>query len=280
MKIFVTGATGFIGSHFINKAAFGEHQLVCLRRPGSKPNIKVQNEPYWVEGTLEDDWTNELSDCDALVHLAAVGVSPQKATRLELLKINVVATYNLILAAINAGIKKYLISGSFAEYGQSGSKFEFIPTNAMLEPTTSYAASKAAFLQLLYALTVEEKLQVIYARIFSAFGKGQHKNNLWTSMHKAALEGSDFHLTAGEQERDFISVENTAELLVNALSFSNVIDGNLDVRNIGSGNAQTIREFAEYWWSEWGATGKLHFGSKPYRTNEIMRCIPMVENIK
>jgi nucleoside-diphosphate-sugar epimerase len=280
MKIFLTGATGFIGSHFVSKALSEGHNLTCLRRPGSRTRIKLKNEPTWIEGTLEDDWRNELSDCDALVHLAAVGVRPQKATRLELLKINVLATYNLLLSAIDVGIKKYLISGSFAEYGQSGSKFDFIPTNAMLEPTTSYAASKAAFLQLLYALTFEEELQVIYARIFSAFGKGQYKGNLWPSMHKAALEGSDFHLTAGKQERDFILVENVAELLVSALSFSNVIHGNLDVRNIGSGNSQTIREFAEYWWSEWGATGKLHFGSKPYRKNEVMRCIPLIEDSK
>lgn len=279
MKIFVTGGTGFIGSHFVKNALADGHELICLRRKGSEPRILLVNEPVWVEGDLEDDWSNVFMKCDAFVHLAAVGVSPQKATRFELFRWNVQATYNLLLSAHNAGITNYLIIGSYSEYGLSGSKFDFIPTDAMLEPTTSYAASKASLLQLLYALTSEEKLEVIYARIFSAFGKGQYGENLWPSMRKAALDGMDFHMTSGEQVRDFIPVEDVAKQLVNALSFSNVSSGHVDVRNIGSGHPQTLREFAEYWWTKWSANGKLHFGSKPYRDNEIMRFVPEVKEI-
>ena len=277
MKIFLTGGTGFIGSHFINQALSKGHILTCLRRKGSRPRIALKGEPIWVEGDLAENWSDDLQECDVLVHLAAAGVSPQKATRSKLFKWNVESSYNLLLNAIKVGIKDFLIIGSYAEYGLSGKKFDYIPTDAMLEPTTSYAASKAAFLQLLYALTFEEKLRVVYARIFSAFGEGQYGGNLWSSMQKSALEGSDFHMTLGEQVRDFISVEDVAEQLVNALSFSKESYGKVDVQNIGTGNPQTIREFAEFWWEKWGATGKIHFGSNPYRKNEVMRFVPEID---
>jgi UDP-glucose 4-epimerase len=277
MKIFITGGTGFIGSHFIDQALNEGHILTCFRRKGSRPRIVLKHEPIWLEGDLADDWIDDIQGCDVLVHLAAAGVSPQKVTRSELFKLNVQSSYNLLLSARKVGIKNFLIIGSYAEYGQSGSKFNYIPTDAMLEPTTSYAASKAAFLQLLYALTYEEGLKVIYARIFSAFGEGQYGENFWPSLQKAALGGHDFHMTLGEQVRDFISVEDVAEQLVNALSFSNVSYGHVDVRNIGTGNPQTIREFAEFWWEKWGAIGKLHFGSKPYRKNEVMRFVPKID---
>jgi Nucleoside-diphosphate-sugar epimerases len=55
MKIFLTGGTGFLGSHFINIAHNAGHQLVCIRRKGSQPKINLQKSPIWVEGDLKDD---------------------------------------------------------------------------------------------------------------------------------------------------------------------------------------------------------------------------------
>ena len=277
MKIFVTGGTGFIGSHFINKAHEAGHELVCLRRLGSQSRIPLIREPIWVEGNLEDDLRTVLKECDALAHFAACGVSPQKSTREDLLRWNVQAPYYLLQDAKISGVKNYIITGTFAEYGLSGGNYEFIPTDAVLMPTSSYAASKASFLQLLYALSKEENIKVVYARIFYAFGEGQYEGNFWPSLKKAALAGEDFYMTPGEQVRDFISVEDVAEQLVNALSFSNLSCGQVNVRNIGSGHPQTLREFGEFWWEKWGATGNLHFGSKPYRKNEVMRCVPKID---
>lgn len=56
MKIFVTGGTGFIGSHFVKNALVEGYKLICLRRPGSQSRIPLENEPVWVEGSMENDW--------------------------------------------------------------------------------------------------------------------------------------------------------------------------------------------------------------------------------
>ena len=47
-------------------------------------------------------------------------------------------------------------------------------------------------------------------------------------------------------------------------------------RHIGNYKSYTIKEFAEYWWRRWEAKGKLHFGTKTYRENEIMRFVPEI----
>jgi nucleoside-diphosphate-sugar epimerase len=276
MKIFVTGGTGFIGSHFINNAIKAGHQLICIRRPNSKPRINIERHPTWLTGQLDDDWEEYLKGCDALVHLSACGVSPQKASREEMLKWNINASYKLILSAIKSGIYNYLIVGSSAEYGSSGNKYKFIPIDAMLEPTTSYAATKSAFLQLMYGLTYEEDLRVVYSRIFNAFGDGQHKDNFWPGLREAALKGNDFEMTGGEQIRDFIKVEDVVKKLIDQLDFSDMQLGQINLKNIGTGKPQTLRHFAEYWWKKWGASGKLNFGSKSYRKNEMMRFVPKI----
>ena len=68
MKIFVTGGTGFIGSHFLRQALAKDYDLICLRRPGSKTRIPLEIDPAWVEGSLDDDLIEEIKGCDVFLH--------------------------------------------------------------------------------------------------------------------------------------------------------------------------------------------------------------------
>ena len=56
MKIFLTGGTGFIGSHLINEAHKRGYEIRALRRPGSKSRIKLDKQPYWIEGSLDGNY--------------------------------------------------------------------------------------------------------------------------------------------------------------------------------------------------------------------------------
>jgi nucleoside-diphosphate-sugar epimerase len=86
-------------------------------------------------------------------------------------------------------------------------------------------------------------------------------------------------MTAGEQIRDFTPVEQVASELLAAAMDADVPPGCAKIENIGSGQPQTIRAFAEHWWRRWGAQGRLVFGALPYREGEIMRYAPIV-NLK
>ena len=62
MKIFVTGGTGFIGSHFINQAHEAGHEVVALRRsPDSKPRTSLKQEPVWLDQPLSEVWEELLA---------------------------------------------------------------------------------------------------------------------------------------------------------------------------------------------------------------------------
>jgi len=109
------------------------------------------------------------------------------------------------------------------------------------------------------------------------YGTGEQETRLWPSLHRAALEGRDFPMSHGEQVRDFIEVNDVAKEFVTALDFRDTEHGIARFRNIGSGKAQTLREFAEYWWRHWEAPGQLLFGAIPYRKNELMRLVPELD---
>ena len=275
-NIFVTGGTGFIGSYFLKEALKERFNLFCIRRENSKTKIKLKKSPIWISGELGDNFKEHLSSIDTLVHIAAVGVSPQVASKDNLLKYNIILPYRLFLDAINMGIKKFIVIGTYAEYGLSGNNYNFIPENALLQPTSSYAASKSAFLQLLYSLSEEEKLKIIYSRIFSAYGEGQNENNFWPALKKAALSGKDFNMTQGEQIRDFIHVNEVAKKLVSQLKKIEEIPEGISLKNVGSGMGISLKDFALKNWVKWNARGKIKFGSIGYRTNEMKRFVSKI----
>jgi len=277
MRLFVTGGTGFIGSHFLNAALSAGHEVVALRRsPASQPRIPLEKQPDWLEKTMPEVGPEDFAACDAIVHLAAVGVSPQKATWEELFRVNVAESLRLWLVAAEAGVPRFVICGSCFEYGGSSERYEFIPPDAPLEPVTGYGASKAAASVAARALARERKLALVLLRPFQFFGDGQHDSNFWPSLRAAALEGRDFPMTEGNQVRDYLPVEEVASAFLDAATGLSVLPGEPFVRNVGSGKAQTLAKFAEHWWRQWGASGRLLKGAVPYRASEVMRYVPKV----
>lgn len=276
MKIFVTGGTGFIGTHFLRSPSAQEHEIVALRRSGSGTCLPLSVEPMWLYKALDEISVSDLIGCDVLVHLASPGVSPKKADWAELFYWNVTATLRLVGQARSAGVRRVVVAGTFAEYGRSADRYAYIPVNAPLEPTTAYAASKAAASVALSAYAIENNMELAYLRVFSAYGEGQYEGNFWPALRKAALAGEDFPMTLGDQIRDYIPVDQVAlKFWAAATSFS-IRSGAPFFMNVASGVPITMREFAMKYWEEADAIGKLKIGALPYRENEVMRFVPEI----
>lgn len=278
MKIFLTGGTGFIGSHFLKRALAAGHTVVATRRPGSQPKIAIGAEPNWLDKPLDVLSPIDFDGCDAVVHFASAGVSPQKASWAELMHWNVVATMHLLEQAHAASVRRIVIAGTFAEYGKSADRYERIPPDAPLLPTYAYAGSKAAAFEAAYAFALEHAIELCYLRIFSAYGEGQYEGNFWPALRKAALAGMDFEMTDGEQVRDYIPVERVADVFLRALDTARVAISQPLVCNVGSGTPVSMREFAEHWWKQWNAKGSLLVGALPYRANEVMHFLPVPQD--
>lgn len=273
--VFLTGGTGFIGSHFLQLAGVGRVPIRALRRNStSSTKFPVSTPPEWIEGALDALTAEHFEGCRTLVHLASPGVSPQQATCQELIYWNVLAFEKMINTAAAAGVKRFIVAGTFAEYGRGADGHEFIPGDCNLMPTTPYAASKAAAWMIAQSFAVEKQIEFCWLRIFSAYGEGQHPANFWPALRAAALAGEDFRMSPGEQIRDYIEVEKVASLFLKAATSLDLRAGAPVQYNIGSGTPVSMRSFAERFWKEWNAQGRLHVGALPYRDNEVMRFVP------
>ncbi|HTX21660.1 MAG TPA: NAD(P)-dependent oxidoreductase [Candidatus Aquilonibacter sp.] len=276
MKIFVTGGTGFIGSHFLNRLSGDAHGVIALKRPGSSPRIPLKAQPQWLVKTMPEVTVKDLRGCGTLIHLAAHSANVPYDKLSECLRWNVWEPSVLFENAIAAGVRRFIAAGSSFEYGKSGERYDFIPSSAPLEPTQSYPISKAAASIAFAGFAREKKIEMLILRIFQVFGEGELASRFWPSLRKAALAGEDFPMTAGEQVRDFVPAETVAEKFAAALARSDLRAGEPKIENVGTGKPQTLRSFAEFWWRHWNAKGKLKIGALPYRAKEVMRYVPEI----
>lgn len=276
MKLFVTGGTGFVGSHFVRQAIAAGHEVVALRRPGSRPRIPLENEPTWIDGALDTDHSKHFHGVHALVHLAAHTPNPPYAPLDECLYWNVFASIALARQALAHGVRHYLVASSCFEYGHAAEGRDVVTIDTPLEPTLSYPTSKAAASLAFEGFAREHNVRLKLLRLFQVYGEGEQASRMWPSMRRAALAGKDFPMTTGGQMRDFISVQDVAATFLRALDFADAATGVPTVSHVASGHPQSLLQFAQYWWKEWHASGRLIPGAIPYRPNEIMRLIPAV----
>jgi UDP-glucose 4-epimerase len=277
MRIFLTGATGFIGSHLLALALKAGHEVVALRRKvGSAAVVPLPHEPLWIEGSLESLRVCDLQGCAVVVHLASAGVSPKQVPWLELVQANVVGSAHVVATAHAAGIRRIVVAGTCHEYGASAMDYDAIPADAALEPLNLYGASKAAAFQLVSAFARVHGLELFYGRIFSAYGEGQYEGNFWPSLRKAALNGEDFPMTSGRQIRDFMPVEAVATELLRACERIDLRPGEPCTENIGTGHPMPLLAFAQQEWQRLDASGQILPGARADRPDDVERFVPLL----
>ena len=273
MHIFLTGATGFVGSHFTKIALEKNHTVLALKRSvSSKLKLLLKKEPKWIVKSFPEIKINDFGKSEVLIHLAAHSANVPYDTLENCLKFNVFETLNLFNKAYEAGIRNFVITGSCFEYGKKGEEYDYIPPDAALFPTLSYPTSKAAASIILSQWALEKKVSLKILRLFQIYGEGELKSRLWPSLVNKAKRGEDLSMTLGEQIRDFINVKDVAnKILEESLSKNKRM---ILIKNIGSGKPTRIRDFALQIWNDLEAKGKINFGSIPYRNNEVMRYVP------
>ena len=210
MKVYVTGSSGFIGSAVSSLLLKSDIQLLAHRRSKKYTKFSQCDGFTPLVKDLFHVTVSDLKDVDVILHLAATGVSPQKASWKQLYKVNVEGTLHACRLASNLNVP-LVLAGSSLEYGLSGSRFKYIPVDAPLEPVSPYASSKACSSQLALGYARSEGLKLSYLRVFNAYGDGQNISNLWPSLKSAALNNLDFDLSPGDQVRDFVPISVVAD---------------------------------------------------------------------
>lgn len=250
-KILITGGAGFIGSNLC--AYFLEHnEVVCLDNfaTGHRHNIeKFLSNPKFtlIEGDIRDFDTcmQATSGMDYVLHQAALGSVPRSINDpITSNDVNVGGFLNMLTAARNANVKRFVYAASSSTYGDS----ESLPKveDVIGKPLSPYAVTK--YVNELYADVFSKTygIQTIGLRYFNVFGRNQDPNGAYAAVipkfvaqflnHESPVINGD-----GNFSRDFTYIDNVIQMNELALFTENPEAVNT-VYNTAFGERTTLNE--------------------------------------
>jgi UDP-glucose 4-epimerase len=277
-RCLVTGGAGTIGSTIVDQlVAAGAGEVIVLdnfvrgRRDNLSQVISAEQVRI-VEGDIRDRSlvTDLMSGVDLVFHQAAIRIT-QCATEPRLaVEVLVDGTYEIVEAAVDAGVRKVIAASSASVYGLA----EQFPTGERHHPyanDTLYGAAKTFNEGLLRSFHAMQGLDYVVLRYFNVYGPRMDIYGLYTEvlirwMERIEAGQPPLILGDGLQTMDFVFTEDIAR--ANLLAASNDVTD--EILNIGSGTETSLTELAQALLRVMGSDLPLEFGP-PRGVNAVTR---------
>lgn len=253
--ILVTGGAGFIGSNLCKALIQNGNKVTCLDNfsTGKKENLQ-EIETHQNFNFIEGDIRN-LSDCkvactqvDYVLHQAALGSVPRSINDpITSNEVNVSGFLNMLVAARDAEVKRFVYAASSSTYGDSKAlpKVE----EQIGNPLSPYAITK--YVNELYAriFSTTYGLDTIGLRYFNVFGRNQDPNGAYAAVIPKFIMQFMAHTSPtvngdGSFSRDFTYIDNVVEANIRSLTTTEPNAVNT-VYNVAYGDQTTLNELIE-----------------------------------
>ena len=242
MRFLVTGGCGFIGSHIAEALVGRGHSVTILDdlSSGYERNIeKIRAGVTFVKGDIRDTAVLEsaMQGIEGVFHEAAlVSVFSSVENPLENHDINITGTLNVLEAARKAGVRRVLMAGSAAAYGNNP---DMPKRETMLpEPESPYALAKLAGEHYMTVFAKLYGLQTVILRYFNVYGPRQDPDSMYSGVISRFAdcvlhEKTPLVFGDGKQTRDFVYVGDVVQANLLAMEKSELGSG--EVINVGTG---------------------------------------------
>ncbi len=261
-SILITGANGFVGGHLARAlASSGTRSLLLTGRQETYSHGTLPPGCQYLQADLENpSEAMTRSRFDIIIHLAAALSTQDSSTaRRALMDANVSCTLSMLELAREHGAFFVFPSSGLLYGDQPGPHHEDLP----LLPLNFYTFSKLMAEQLIEHFHRYHAVKALVLRASLIYGPGQGGAMFIPSIVKALVDGEEFPMTAGQQKRDFIYIDDLIAALDSAISQQ--LTGTF---NLGGGVAPTLAEVAEMAGQITGNSSKLRMGAIPYRKVE------------
>ena len=246
----VTGGAGFIGSHLVD-ALLAENISVRVidnystGRPENLAHVAGQVELVDADFAKSGSWQKLFQDTDWVFHLGALAdIVPSIQRPADYFQANVDGTFNVLEAAKNAGVKRFVYAASSSCYGIP----DKYPTSeaAEISPQYPYALTKRLGEELVMHWAQLYNLPAIALRLFNVYGPRSRTSGTYGAVLGVflaqKLANKPFTVVGdGTQTRDFTYVTDVANAFLTAAQ-SSVCE---EIFNVGSGETVSVNRLVE-----------------------------------
>lgn len=250
-KVLVTGGAGFIGSNLAEEL-IRQGAKVCIIDnliTGFRENLdEIQGDFDFVEGDINDDasLSRAIDGVEIVFHQAALPSVPRSVDDpAETHNMCVNGTFNLLLKAREAGVRRFVYAASSSAYGDQ-------PTLPKVEtmrpdPLSPYAAAKLVGELYCRAFNSVYGLETFSLRYFNVFGPRQNPSSMYSGVISrfidALMTGQQPVIYGdGEQSRDFTYIANVVDANIKA---ANATRGFGETMNIANGDRISLNQLLE-----------------------------------
>jgi nucleoside-diphosphate-sugar epimerase len=274
IKVTVTGACGFIGSHLTKQLIERRFHVVgvdCLddnlySRSVKESRLKalkqLSNFDFANINIATDELDSSISDSKFVFNLAAI---PGQVLSWKLfdkyVESNILGTKKVIDSCIRNNVTKIIHASTSSVYGKFAVGDELQDT----KPISPYGITKLAAENLLFALTSSNNLDFTILRYFSVYGPGQRPDMAIQRFLTAIKMGQEINITGdGTQKRDITYVQDVVEATISASSLTE----KKQIFNISGGKQFTLNQIIDECFNVSGLKSKINYIDRPIGDQE------------
>lgn len=240
MKILITGAAGFIGSHLAETLLRDGHDVVVIDnlndyypqaiKRHNADQIIAQGAKLYTLDLASDDLTDAVKDVEAVFHCAAQPGISSKVSYQTYVRNNLDATYNLLQALRDVKtIKRFVNVATSSIYGSKATS----PEDIAAEPISYYGVTKLGAEQLVLAMQRASGFPAVSFRLFSVYGPRERPDKLYPRLIHSIVDGNPFPLYEDSlgHSRSFTYVGDIVKAFITALEHDACVG---EIFNIGN----------------------------------------------
>lgn len=266
MKIFITGATGFIGKHLVKKLVEEGHQItINLHKEKLSPFDQRVNTYKLDETDIQKDIEYlKQESFDGVIHLASLYLTVHQPEQVsQLINSNIRFSAHILESAAQAKVNWFINTGTFWQHYQ----------NADYSPVNLYAATKQAFESIAQYYWETNQIKFATLKLCDTYGPNDTRPKIFNLWERIAKSGETLDMSQGEQLIDISHVDDIVSafaLLANYLNHNNPEVENGAIYAVKAEKRYTLKELAAFFEEATGAKLNINWGGRSYREREVM----------
>ena len=261
-RLFITGGTGFIGRHLIQRLLSEGYELTLLIKKGESKDLHqchVFEYDYEINHLIDHF---NICTYDAVIHLASLYINQHQTSQVDdLLHSNIQLGTHILEAMSKTGIKHFINTSSFTQHYDSTCDYH---------PVSLYAATKQAFEDIILFYTETFNMNALTLMLYDTYGKNDTRPKLINLLVDAANNGKILDMSPGLQEINYSYIDDIMEAYVLGLDYVSIHEG-FHRYAVRSSETYSIQEIVQVVEEVLGKKIETNFGALPYRNREIMK---------